>query len=101
MIFSSLYGGQIRKYIEEQYAIKSEYWMSTEYDERVKNYRKLSNGKFFVKMVVDEGLEDGVRKLNRKPFPIRAFILSISKRAMNNFFSDYYWFLFKRFILGR
>ena len=32
---SSLKGEQIRKDIEEEYACKSEYWMLTEYDERV------------------------------------------------------------------
>ena len=35
-------------------------------------------------MVVDEGLEDEVRKLNTMPFLLRAFISSNSERTMNN-----------------
>ena len=41
-IMNSLYGEQIRKDIEEKDACKSEYWMCTEYNERVKDYWKLS-----------------------------------------------------------
>ena len=39
---NSLYGEQIRKDIEENFGSKWEAWMITEYDERVKNYWKIS-----------------------------------------------------------
>ena len=35
LLMNSLYGAQIRKDIEAEFCCKSEYWMSTEYDERV------------------------------------------------------------------
>ena len=35
---NSLYGDKIRKDIEEKFACKSEYWMMSDYDERVKDY---------------------------------------------------------------
>ena len=38
--------------------------MSIEYDERVKDYWKLSDGKNFVKLVEDDCLEEKVKKLN-------------------------------------
>ena len=41
LIMNSLYGEQIRTDIEESYQCKSEYWMETEYDERVLDYQKL------------------------------------------------------------
>ena len=37
LLMNSLYGEQIRKDIEEKFACKSEMWMQTEYDERVKD----------------------------------------------------------------
>ena len=36
-------------------------------------------------MIDDEGLEDEVKKLNTMPFHLGAFVLSNSKRIMNNF----------------
>ena len=44
LLMKSLYGEQIRKDTEENFVFKSECWMRTEYDERVKDYRKLSLG---------------------------------------------------------
>ena len=41
LFLNSLYGEQIRKNIEEKLACKSEAWMMSEYDERVKNYWKI------------------------------------------------------------
>ena len=35
---NSLYGEQIRKNIEGNFAFKSEFWMMSEYDERVRDY---------------------------------------------------------------
>ena len=85
LLMNSLYGEQIRKDIEEKFACKSELSMETEYDERIKNYWKISGNNYIVKMIDDPGLEDEVKKLNTMPLQLGAFVLSNSKRMMNNF----------------
>ena len=85
LLMNSLYGEQIRKIIEEKFACKSEMWMQTEYDERVKDYWKISNINYIVKMIDDGGLEDEIKKINTMPLHLGAFVLSNSKRVMNNF----------------
>ena len=82
---NSLYGENIRKDIEEKFACKSEAWMMTEYDERVKDYSKISGITYIVKMIDDAGLEDEVRKLNTMPLHLGAFVLSNNKRLMKKF----------------
>ena len=85
LLMNSLYGEQIRKDIEEKFACKSEMWMETEYDERVKDYWKISGNNYIVKMIDDKGLEDEIKKVNTMPLHLGAFVLSNSKRIMNNF----------------
>ena len=85
LIMNSLYGEQIRKDIEEKFACKSEAWMMSEYHERVKDYWKISGINYFVKMIDDKGLEDEFEKMNTMPLYLSAFVLSNSKRIMNNF----------------
>ena len=85
LLMNSLYGENIRKDIEEKFACKSEMWMQTESDERVKDYWKISGFNYIVKMIDDAGLEDEVKKLNTMPLHFGAFVLSNSKRIMNNF----------------
>ena len=85
ILMNSLYGEMIRKDIEEKFACKSEYWMQTENDERVKDYWKISGNIYIVRMIDDVGLEDEVKKLNTMPLHLGAFVLSNSKRNMNNF----------------
>ena len=84
LLLNSLYGENIRKDIEK-FACKSELWMQTEYDERVKDYWKISGINYIVKMIDDAGLEDEVKKLNAMPLHLGAFVLSNNKRIMNNF----------------
>ena len=84
-LLNSFYGEQIRKAIEKKIACKSEYSMSSEYDERVEDYWKISHGNFIVEMVDDAGLEDEVKKLNTLPLHLVAFVLSNSKIIMNIF----------------
>ena len=84
-LMNSLYGEQIRNDIEESFACKSEYWMTTEYDERVGEYWRISHGIYIVKMIDDKGLEVEVKKLNTMPPHLRTFVLSNNKRRMNNF----------------
>ena len=85
LLMNALYGEQIRKDIEEKFACKSEMWMETEYDERVKDYWKISNINYIVKMIDDKGLEDEIKKINTMPLHLGAFVLSNSKRIMKNF----------------
>ena len=59
---NSLYGENIRKDIEEKVACKSEAWMTSENDERVNDYWKISGIKYIVEMIDDAGLEDEVKK---------------------------------------
>ena len=82
---NSLYGENMRKDIEENLACKSEMWMQTEYDERVKDYWKISGNNYIVKMIDDAGWEAEVKKINTKALHLGAFVLSNSKRIMNNF----------------
>ena len=70
-------------------------WMGTEYDERVEDYWKISGINCIVKMTDDAGLEDEVKKLNAMPLHLGAFVLSNSKRILNNFIHKYSWILYK------
>ena len=85
LVMNALYGEFLRKEILESYKCKSEMWMMTEYDERVIDYQKINNGNYIVKMKDDEGLQDEVQKVNNLPLQLAVFILSNSKRIMNNF----------------
>ena len=79
LLMSSLYGEQNRKDIEEKIACKSEHCMMSEYDEGMKEFRKISHGNNFVKMVVDAGLKDDFKNLNTMPLHLGGFVLSNSK----------------------
>ena len=57
----------------------------TEYDERVKDYWKILGINYIVKLIDDAGFEDEVKKLNKMPLHLGSFVLSNSKRIMNNF----------------
>ena len=85
LIVDALYGEFLRKEILESYKCKSELWMMTEYDERVIDYEKVNNGNYIVKLKDDEGLQDEVKKVNTLPLQLVVFILSNSRRIMNNF----------------
>ena len=85
LLINSLYGENIRKDIEEKFACKSEAWMMSEYDERVKDYWKISGINYIVKLIDDAGLEDEVKKLNTMPLHLGAFVLANSKRIVKNF----------------
>ena len=86
---NSLYGVQIRKDINETYSCKSQHWMETEYDENVLDYWKLPNGNYIVKMKKDDGLDDDECDIkNTLPAVLGGFILSNSKRIMNNFLRE-------------
>ena len=85
LIMNALYREFLRKDITESYQCKSEMWMMTEYDERVLDYHKINYGNYFVKLKDDEGLQDEVKKANTLPLQLAVFVLSNSKRIINNF----------------
>ena len=82
---NSLYGVQIRRDINESFYCKSETCMKTEFDENVLDYWRLPNGNYIVKMKKDDGVDDDCDIKNTLPAVLGAFILSNSKRIMNNF----------------
>ena len=88
LIMNSLYGVQIRRDINESYYCKSETWMKTEFDENLLDYWKLTNGNYIVKMKKDDGLDNDCDIKNTLPAVLGAFILSNSKRIMNNFIRE-------------
>ena len=75
---NSLYGEKIRKDIEEKFVSKSESWMMSKYDKKVKDYRKLGYENYIVETVDDAGLEDKIKKLKTLPLHLGAFVLSNS-----------------------
>ena len=85
LIMNALSEEFLRKDITESYQCKSQTWMQTEYDERVLDYHIFKYGNYFVEKKDEEGLEDEVRKANTLPLQLAVFILSNSKRKMNNF----------------
>ena len=62
--------------------------MKTEFDENVLDYWKLPKGNYIVKMKKDDGLDDDCDIKNTLPAVLGAFILSNSKRIMNNFIRE-------------
>ena len=85
LIMNALYGEFLRKDILESYQCVTGLWMMTEYDERVLDYQKINHANYIVKLIDDEGLQDEVKKVNTLPLQLTVFILSNSKRMMNNF----------------
>ena len=88
LIMNSLYGVQIRRDINESYYCKSETWMEAEFDENVLDYWKLPNGNYIVKMKRDDGLDEDCDIKKTLPAVLGDFILSNSKRIMNNFIKE-------------
>ena len=81
----SVYGGNIRKDINEEYKCVTENWMRENFDDRVKEWFPLKNGNLIVKLEDDEGVDDydKAKSINRMPFQFGSYILSHSKRLMN------------------
>ena len=88
LFMNSLSAVHIRRDINESYYCKSENWMKTEFDENVLDYWKLPNENYTVKMKKDDGLDDDCDIKNTLPAVLGAFILSNSKRIMNNFIRE-------------
>ena len=88
LLLNSLFGEQILKDIEEKFACKSDYWMMSEHDQRVKDYWKISLCNYIVEMIDDKGLGGEVNKSNTMLLHLGVFVLSNSKRIMNNFINS-------------
>ena len=85
LIKNDLYEEFLREDILENHECKSEAWTMSEYDERVLDYQKINHGEYILKLKDDDGLQDQVKRVNTLPLQLAAFILSNSKRIMNNF----------------
>ena len=86
----SVYGGNIRKDINEEYKCVTENWMRENFDNRVKEWFPLKNGNFIVKLEDDEGVDDydKAKSINTMPSHFGSFTLSHSKRLMNDVFRE-------------
>ena len=86
----SVYGGNIRKGINEDYKCVTENWMKENFDDRVKEWFPLRNNKFIVKLEDDEGVDnfDRAKLVNTMTSHFGSSILSHSKRLMNDVFRE-------------
>ena len=82
----SVYGGNIRKDINEEYKCVTENWMRENFDDRVKEWFPLKNGNLIEKLEDDEGIDDfdKAKSINTMPSHFGSYILSHSKRLMNS-----------------
>ena len=82
----SVYGGNIRKDINDEYKCVTENWMRENFDNRVKEWFSLKNGNLIGKLEGDEGIDDfdKAKSVNTMPSHFGSTILSHSKRLMNN-----------------
>ena len=82
----SVYGGNIRKDIIEEYKCVTENWMRENFDDRVKEWFPLKNGNLIVKLEDDQGVDDfdKAKSINTMPSHFGSYILSHSKRLLNN-----------------
>ena len=86
----SVYGGNIRKDINEEYKCVTENWMRENFDNSIKEWFPLKNGNLIVKLEDDEGVDDydKAKSINTMPSQFGSNILSQSKRLMNNVFNE-------------
>ena len=88
-VSNSVYGGCIRKDIEESYKCVTQNWMKNENDDSLIEWFPLKNGNIMVKIKDKEGVDDEgtSKKVNSQPCQLGSFILSHSKRLMNDVMS--------------
>ena len=80
----SVYGGNIRKKINEKYKCVTENWMRENFHDRVKEWFTMKNKNLKVKIEDDEGVVDDKAKLiNTMPLDFGRYILSHSRRFKN------------------
>ena len=85
-IGKSVYDGNIRENVNEEYQCISEIWMREKFDDRVKEWFPSKNGNLIVKLDNDEGVDDydKTKSVNTMPFHLGSCILSHSKRLMKD-----------------
>ena len=84
-VMCSVYGGNVRKDILDKYVCVSDDWMDREYDKSVKEIIPLENETYVIKKHIHEGKDDFglANKINTMPCHMGSYILSHSKRLMN------------------
>ena len=82
----SVYGGNIRKDINEEYKCVTENWMRENFDDRVEDWFPLKNGSLIVKLEDDEGVDDydKAKSGNTMLSHFGSYISSHSRRLMND-----------------
>ena len=82
----SVYGGNIRKDINEEYKCVTENWIRENFDDRVKEWFPLKNGNLIVKLQDDENVDDydRAKSINTMPSHFGNCLLSHSNRLMND-----------------
>ena len=82
----SVYCGNIRKDINEESKCVTETWMREIFDDRVKEWFPLKNGKLIVKLEDDEGVDDHekAKSINTMSSHSGSYFLSHSKKLMND-----------------
>ena len=82
----SVYGGIIRKNINEEYNCVTETWLRKTFDDRVKQKFLLKNGSLKEKLKADEGVDDyhKAKSINAKPSHFGNYILPHSQRLMSD-----------------
>ena len=98
----SVYGGNIRKNINEEYKCVTENWMTENFDDRVKEWFPLKNGTLLVKLEDAKGADgfDKSKSINTMPSQFGSNILSHSKRLMNDVFREIDGFYSNNFYYG-
>ena len=86
----SVYGGNHRKDINEEYKCVTKNWMRENFDDRVKEWFPWKNGNLIVKLEDDEGVDDydKAKSINTMPSQFGSNVLSHSKRLMNDVFRE-------------
>ena len=98
----SVYGGNIRRDINEEYKCVTENWMRENFDDRVKEWFPLENGHLLVKLDDDEGVDgfDKAKSVKTMPSHFCRYFLSHSKRLMNDVISQIGGFYINRIYYG-
>jgi hypothetical protein len=86
LMMNSIYGKTIQKDITKEIHIWSEETLREKFDERVADYSELACGKYIVELSEEEGVDvDDEEGTAATPSHFGVFILSYSKKIMNNF----------------
>ena len=98
----SVYGGNIREDINDEYKFVTETWIKENFDDRVEKWFPLKNGNLIVKLEDDKGADDfdKSKSINTMPSQFGSKILSHSKRLMNDVFREIDGFYSKNLYYG-